>query len=58
VSDVHETSEHSTAPGDGTARMETYERPVARTAPRPQRVCEHSPDGTASEYNDPISQGL
>ncbi|WP_407552209.1 hypothetical protein QOM21_21015 [Streptomyces sp. Pv4-95] len=58
MSKVHETSEQSTAPGDGMARMETYERPVTRASLRPQRVSEHSPDGPGRESNDPIWQGL
>ncbi|MDH6112902.1 hypothetical protein P3T36_002619 [Kitasatospora sp. MAP12-15] len=39
-------------------RMETYERPAARTAFHFHHTSGHSPDGEGCGVNDPISRGL
>ncbi|MFG2752830.1 hypothetical protein [Streptomyces xanthophaeus] len=39
-------------------RMETYERPSARTPLRPHHTSGHSPEGEGCAGNDPAYRGL
>ncbi|MFE9562593.1 hypothetical protein ACFYM0_15970 [Streptomyces sp. NPDC006487] len=43
---------------DGTHRMETFERPAARTPLRSHHRTGHTPDGVGCGSNDPLSWGL
>jgi hypothetical protein len=53
-----QTAEQADTSRGNLPRMETYERPVARTPLRLHHTSGHSPDGEGCTGNDPIYLGL